>query len=522
MQDLVADIPRPRSRLFEGAVAIGLSVVVGTGIVLMGDLRTLYQSAVLAGLVGLAALASIPNRRMALVVGWVLVHPLSIEKVFFVGQPVMRDFFPPTIVMSASDIFLVLLVASLIHESIVQQRKAWCWPACGTPYALLIVWMGILLLRQPSTEGVLAVARDTKMLVFMVALFSAVRTRDDFLLLLAAILVAVGIQAVVVGVSYVMAKPIVVASTKAAQGLLTFSGAEGSLYHRATGTLGHVNQQAVFHTFFTLPLLGLAWARNRVWQAVSTVIIAVSFLAIVLTFSRSAWLAFPVGGAAVVILALKVKQINRRVWVVVWSGIVFLAVVFTIYNRPILDRLLVGDEGATASRKRAADLALDLAAMHPVEGVGPGRFVNASLEAFPPDAHETEWRTAGEREMPERLGRLEYTQVKVDEQPMLVPLPVHNKYLLVLSELGGIGLLFFVWFQWRVFKHALRAARAHDRVLLWAGLGIFGAFFATQVYMMLDLFADDKTMELLLIVPVLAMIADRITGHELRAERTPS
>ncbi len=359
------------------------------------------------------------------------------------------------------------------------------------------------------------------MLVFMVALSSAVRTRDDFLLLLVAVLVAVGVQTVAVGASYVMAKPIVVASTKAAQGLLTFAGSEGSPYTRATGTLGHVNQQAVFHTFFTLPLLGLAWARNRVWQAVTTVIIAASFLALVLTFSRSAWLAFPVGVAAVVILAMKRKQLDRRVWVVVWSGLVFLAVAFTIYNRPILDRLLVGDEGATASRKRAAVLALDLAAMHPVAGVGPGRFVGASLEAFPPDASETEWRTAGKRQMPERLGRLEYTQVQVDEQPMLVPLPVHNKYLLVLSELGGIGLLLFVWFQWRVFRHALRAARAHDRVLLWAGLGIFGAFFAMQVYMMLDLFADDKTLELLFIVPVLAMIADRLASCELRAERTP-
>lgn len=154
MQALVADIPKPRSRLFEGAVAISLSVLLGTGIVLMGDLRTLYQSAVLAGLVGIAALVSIPNRRMALVVGWVLVHPLSIEKVFFLGRPLMRDFFPPTIVISASDIFLLLLVASLVYESVVQKRKAWYWPACGLPYALLIVWMGMLLLPHPSTEGV--------------------------------------------------------------------------------------------------------------------------------------------------------------------------------------------------------------------------------------------------------------------------------------------------------------------------------------------------------------------------------
>lgn len=83
-------------------------------------------------------------------------------------------------------------------------------------------------------------------------------------------------------------------------------------------------------------------------------------------------------------------------------------------------------------------------------------------------------------------------------------------------------MLLFVWFQWRVFRHALRAARAHDRVLLWAGLGIFGAFFATQVYMMLDLFSDDKTMELLLIVPVLAIIADRLASGERRAEGAPS
>jgi hypothetical protein len=37
-----------------------------------------------------------------------------------------------------------------------------------------------------------------------------------------------------------------------------------------------------------------------------------------------------------------------------------------------------------------------------------------------------------------------------------------------------------------------------------------GAFFASQSYMNLDLFADDKSMAILLIIPVLAVSLSRI------------
>jgi hypothetical protein len=87
---------------------------------------------------------------------------------------------------------------------------------------------------------------------------------------------------------------------------------------------------------------------------------------------------------------------------------------------------------------------------------------------------------------------------------------VHNKYLLVLTELGSIGLFLFIWFQWRIFQHIRIALKAKDKFLFWSALGIMGAFFASQSYMNLDLFADDKSMAILLIIPVLAVSLSRI------------
>jgi hypothetical protein len=76
--------------------------------------------------------------------------------------------------------------------------------------------------------------------------------------------------------------------------------------------------------------------------------------------------------------------------------------------------------------------------------------------------------------------------------------------------LGTIGLFLFLWFQWRIFQHIRIALKAKDKFLFWSALGIMGAFFASQSYMNLDLFAGDKSMAILLIIPVLAVSLSRI------------
>ena len=168
-----------------------------------------------------------------------------------------------------------------------------------------------------------------------------------------------------------------------------------------------------------------------------------------------------------------------RFWIFAFPIVLGGLLVLGVFSGRISDRLMRGDDGATSSRIRLIEQALDLSKLYPVTGVGAGNFAMAMLRIFPPTRQEVQWLKRGEipSELAGKFGRLEMTKAfsKTDDV-YLVPLPVHNKYLLVLAEMGLVGLLLFLWFQWRVFRHALSAARQADPVLLWSSLGVMGAF----------------------------------------------
>jgi O-antigen ligase len=200
-------------------------------------------------------------------------------------------------------------------------------------------------------------------------------------------------------------------------------------------------------------------------------------------------------------------------------GPVILIAIFALmvtFGKPVLDRLTLGDEGATSSRKRAIVLALDLIKRHPILGVGPWNFARGSLDEFPP----TKLNQKPENEMTIMYGRLEVVHIEIGPRIYTLPLPVHNKFLLIFSELGIIGLILFFWFQFSVFNHIRKSLKSTDEMLQWCAMGIMAAFFATISYMNLDLFSDDKTTQILLIVPVLAMIVHNLERSGRKANRT--
>ncbi|MFZ5565341.1 MAG: O-antigen ligase family protein, partial [Thermodesulfobacteriota bacterium] len=372
--------------------------------------------------------------------------------------------------------------------------------------------LAVCLIRRPDAASGLAVLHEFKMVVFMAVVVSAVRTPGELKLLLYSICAAVLLQVVMVNVAALTGSAIKV-SAKLSGELMSFSGARAS-YLRATGTVGHVNQEAAFLTFFGIPLVALMMAGGRFWKIVGLVSVVGTFVAIGLTFSRGAWLSLAVGMAAILVVAVKKRDLVFRHWVYGLPVLLAAAVLLPMAGKPALDRMFYGDEGATASRKRAMLLARDLFAFHPLAGVGAGNFSRAALDYFPPEKKKVNWvrREETAKFNWQVSSRLEMTQVTVNGRQYDIPLPVHNKYMLVMAELGAVGLLLFLWFQIRTWGHIRRGLQSGMASGRWLAIGLAGAFFASQCYMNLDLFADDKTMQILLIIPVLAMINDRIAS----------
>jgi O-antigen ligase len=65
-------------------------------------------------------------------------------------------------------------------------------------------------------------------------------------------------------------------------------------------------------------------------------------------------------------------------------------------------------------------------------------------------------------------------------------MPTHNHYLLVATEIGIPGLVFFLGFLITTCRTALKASRSANIYIAAVSLGIFGAYAALSVHLLVD------------------------------------
>lgn len=494
--------------------------VVGAGLLipLAGDLKMQMRAVLTAGLAGLLAFSVLPNRRIALACAWVLAHPLSLEKVFPVFPPAYQGLMGTSVVVSGSDLVLYALATLLLLEAATSSHQVFFWPPAATPWAILTAWVCIIFfVTHPSATGVIQLIHWIKMLLYLVTLSSAIRTREELFTVLIAGAVAVLLQSAAVAWAYHTNRKVGFSSKVTSEAMMTFTAGEGESLTRATGTVGHVNQQAMFHTFFTIPLVGLLVVRNWIWRSFIALAMTASFCAILLTFSRASWLSCALASVIILSVAWKFGRISRAGWLAIFVGCLVGMVGLGGFSGKIMKRLTKGDDGATSSRLRMAELALEHISSNLAWGVGPGNFINAKLASSDPmNRLRNVWLPRGKSYLPRYLAGLELYEVEIRGQWYYMLGVVHNKVLLVTAELGLVGLSLFAWFQWRVFQAARSLLAARDRVLWWTGAGVFAAFFTTLTEFMLELFYDDKTVLLCLYVAVIAVAGSRILANETR------
>ena len=80
---------------------------------------------------------------------------------------------------------------------------------------------------------------------------------------------------------------------------------------------------------------------------------------------------------------------------------------------------------------------------------------------------------------------------------------MHNKFLLMLSELGIPGLLLWIWLYLEIVWVSWRCSKVPDRFLALLGIAGLGMTAAEIAYMTVEHFHDDKTLELTLFVPAM-------------------
>ena len=219
--------------------------------------------------------------------------------------------------------------------------------------------------------------------------------------------------------------------------------ADGTRWLRAYGTLPHPN---ILGGFLLALMAGpltifLSHGTRRWWAAV---LFGIAIIALVLTFSRSAWLGYMAGG---MVIALHHRSLDRSRlrWLAAVALVCLIAAAVPL--RSLIFTRAAGSQvpteaGSTYERLVLRDRSLDLLRARPL-GLGVGAFVVGLATHFP-DADPVE--------------------------------PVHNVVLLAASELGWLaGLLWLV--VGAAILYEIRRARGADAVVLSAivvGLIVIG------------------------------------------------
>lgn len=491
------------------AIAAGLFIAVA------GDMGMQARVVAVLAVAGVVTLAIIPNRRIVLVCAWILAHPLSLEKVFPLFNPTHAGFLATPLVVSGSDLVFYVLLITVFFESAFSKERTLYWSWSATSYTLYSLWIcAMFLFCGPTGDGLMQVFMAIKTTLFLVVMSSVIRTSQELKLVLVTMAVAVLIQSGILSASYVMKKTIGFSSKIADTSLMEFSGGGADSIHRATGTVGHVNQQAMFHTFFTIPLAALFMVKNWIWKGLSLAVVIASCVALILTFSRASWISCGLAAATILFLAWKHNRMTHTAWLCVWFGGIFFICLVGIFSPMIAKRLTKGDDGASMSRVHIALLALEHIERRPITGVGPGNFINSKVAEHPIRWARSVWLPRGFVFRPQFIDDMEVSQVELQEKWYYTSVPTHNRYLLVGAELGIIGLGLFIWFQAGIWAATVRLLKTKDSFLWWVAVTMVAGFFACQTEFMFELFYNDKTVLIPLFINAVVLNLDRLIASE--------
>ncbi|KKT68194.1 MAG: O-antigen ligase-related protein [Candidatus Uhrbacteria bacterium GW2011_GWF2_44_350] len=204
----------------------------------------------------------------------------------------------------------------------------------------------------------------------------------------------------------------------------------GERLMRAYGSFPHPN---IFGGYLAMAITFILVSKNKLLyhttstlkHSITLIILTLLTSTLVITFSRSAWLALTIGiFSFFIVSAIERKKISRKFL----SGLAIVIVAFVataaLFNNAIFTRLDATDRLETKSlteRQSEYQMIGEVIKTNPFVGVGPGAYTIALAEKFP--GHDV-W----------------FYQ------------PMHNLFLLFFAETGLLGLMFFGFVVWAVVR----------------------------------------------------------------------
>lgn len=237
-------------------------------------------------------------------------------------------------------------------------------------------------------------------------------------------------------------------------------------YTRVGGTFGHPNTAGAAFPILLLTFLGLSFSKvDTQLKMFARLTFILGCAALVFTFSRGGWLSLALMSSVFTLISLKNGWLRvNYLFILAAPGFVF----FSLFSQPIIKRLTQTDTAAIEGRLPLNDMAFQMIADNPLFGVGANNF-GLVVPSYAADFGGIWLNT------------------------------VHNKYLLVWSETGIIGLVCFlgvllsaVYIGWRYVQR--------DQPLSPLALGMICGISAMMMHMMVDTFNRRPVLQILWII----------------------
>jgi putative inorganic carbon (HCO3(-)) transporter len=237
---------------------------------------------------------------------------------------------------------------------------------------------------------------------------------------------------------------------------------------RVGGTVGSPNEAGAYLSLMlSLAVSVLFTDAGRKYKWLAAAALAFGGTALIFTFSRGAWISLV---TAIVLFCFSVWRRNGSSLKAPIAVVATLFLLYLPFHSAVEARLLADDNGSAESRIPLMNLAFRIIADNPILGVGSNNF-SAAMDSYLTSEF--------------RRGFL-YT--------------VHNKYLLVWSEIGIAGLLAYLAFLFGALRKGWACWKQNDGLLSTLALGFTAAMIGNMVHQSVDIFHDRAVTQLLWLV----------------------
>ena len=292
-----------------------------------------------------------------------------------------------------------------------------------------------------------------------------VRTREDVVFVLSVFLAACLLESVVMIILRFTGMPSTI------WGLPThihIDSVPKEGFTRIGGTVGGTNTAAAYLSISLTCAASILFTNLGVlhkWLA--TAVLGLGSIALILTFSRGAWLALALSLLLMCFAVWRRRGMSLQAPIAV---LLLLALLYVPFHSVIGARLFGDDQGSAESRIPLMNLAFRIAEDHPLLGVGANNFTVAMGPYLTSEFRE---------------GFL---------------YAVHNKFLLVLTETGIGGLAAFVAFYVGIVRKGWQCWNYKDRLLSPLALGFAAGIVGHMVHMTVDVFRGRPIQQLVWLI----------------------